>query len=119
MERARNTAGNPLAHNRGVMPDTTHALADTHPLRSEMSAGAAVLAGAVLGGLGGFLFLTSRGTQVRQGVLDTTSRLLDGLDGALSGWAQLQRQGEAWRGADTVNLAAARAASRSAGGSER
>lgn len=101
------------------MPDMTTAVADARHLVSDMSPGAAVLAGAVLGGLGGFLFLTSRGTQVRHGVLDTTSRLLDGLDAALSGWTHLQRQGETWRGADTVDLAAARAASRSAGGSER
>jgi hypothetical protein len=106
------------------MPEPTTALADVQhlvPDLSDLSPGTAVVAGALLGGLGGFLFLTARGAQVRHDLSATASRLLEGLDAAFEGWAHLQQQGEKWRRSDTVDLAAARAASRSGfqGGSEK
>lgn len=100
------------------MAETTSALADVENLVADLPTGTAILAGAILGGVGGFLFLTSRGAQVRHDLTTTASRLLDGVDAALNGWAQLQRHGNAWRRGDTVDLGAARAASRT-GGSEK
>lgn len=100
------------------MAETTSAIADVEHLVADLPTGTALLAGAILGGLGGFLFLTSRGAQVRRDLSTTASHLLDGLDSALNGWAQLQRHSNAWRRGDTVDLAAARAASRT-GGSEK
>jgi hypothetical protein len=100
------------------MPETTSAFADVEQLVPDLPTGAALMAGAILGGLGGFLFLTSRGAQVRHDLTSTASRLLQGLDAALDGWAQLQRHGDAWRRGDTVDIAAARAASRT-GGTEK
>ena len=106
------------------MNEPTSALADAQhlvPDFTDLPAGTAVLAGALLGGLGGFLFLTARGEQLRRDIAATASRLLEGLDSALESWAHLQQQGEKWRGAQTGNLAAASAASRSGfdGGSEK
>lgn len=101
------------------MADTTSTLAHGHSIGPDMSAGAAVAAGALFGALGGFLFLTARGTEVRHRLLDTSSRLLDGLDAALTGWVQLSGHAEAWRRPDAMNGSATRAATPTAGGSER
>lgn len=107
-----------------VMHEPTSALADVQhlvPDLTDLSPGTAMLAGALLGAVGGFLFLTARGGQVRRDLAATTSRLLEGLDAAFDGWTHLQQQSEKWRRADTVDLAAAGAASQSGfpGGSEK
>jgi len=78
------------------MHDTTSALTDSQQLAPDLPIGVAILAGALLGGLGGFLFFTSRGGHVRHDLTRTSASLLEGLDSALAGWATLQQHGAAW-----------------------
>jgi pimeloyl-ACP methyl ester carboxylesterase len=69
------------------MTDTPSALASQHGLEPDLPPLAAVLIGVLLGGLGGFLFLTTRGGRVRHDITVASARLFEGLDSALGSWA--------------------------------
>lgn len=102
----RQRAGSHLAVTGAAMHDTTRALADSPHLAPDLPPGVAILAGALLGGLGGFLFFTTRGGQVRHDLERQAASLLGGLDAALAGWASLQRHATALRSGDTRDQAA-------------
>ncbi len=95
------------------MTDTPSALATHHRLEPDLPPVAAVLIGALLGGLGGFLFLTTRGGRARHDIAVASAHLFDGLDSALGSWAQLQRHAAAIRPVDPIVDAASRRTSRS------
>ena len=72
-----------------------------------------MLIGALLGGLAGFLFFTTRGGRARHDIAVASGRLFDGLDAALASWARLQHHAAAMRPVDPMVDAASRHTSRS------
>jgi len=95
------------------MTHTPSALASHHRLEPDLPPLVAVLIGALLGGLGGFLFLSTRGGRVRHDITVASARLFDGLDSALGSWARLQRHATAASPVDPIVAAASRDTSRS------
>lgn len=78
--------------------ETSAALQDYDLPDFDLPVGVAVLAGAVAGSLGAFLFLTHRGSRVRQDLTARLDRALEGLDTVLTGWNDVQQRASALRG---------------------
>ena len=95
------------------MTDTPSARTNHHRLEPDLPPAAAVLVGAVLGGLGGFLFLTSSGGRARHDIAVASARLFEGIDTALGSWARLQQHAAAMRPVDPMVDADSRLSSRS------
>ena len=57
----------------------------------DLPVGLAVLGGAVLGGLAGYLLLTARGMRLREEIEGLVDRLFDGLDTAMDSRQRAQR----------------------------
>ena len=81
------------------MTDTTSTLAHDSLHAPDLPPALAVLAGAVLGGLGGYLFLSARGSRARHDLAVAATHLLDGVDAALAGWTRVQERAAAVRNA--------------------
>ena len=74
------------------MPEPSRALADYDLPDLDLPVGLAIVGGAVLGGLAGFLFLTARGSRARHDIAVVIDRLLDGLDTTLASWNDVQQR---------------------------
>ena len=74
------------------MPEPTNALADYDLPDLDLPMGVAVIGGALLGGVAGFLFLTARGARTRHDIALVVERMFDGLDTMLASWDHVQHR---------------------------
>lgn len=80
------------------MDEPTYALADYDLTDVDLPVGLAVLGGALLGGIAGFLFLTARGTRARRDISRTIDRAFHELDTLLESWGNVQQRAAHARG---------------------
>ena len=86
-------AGSRLAPIRvSAMADPTTPLTAHDAPDLDLPASLAVLGGAAIGGLAGFLFLTTAGNRVRRDVLTAAGGLFDGFDTLLATWDRVQHR---------------------------
>ena len=75
-----------------AMADPTTPLTAHDAPDLDLPASLAVLGGAAIGGLAGFLFLTTAGNRVRRDVLTAAGGLFDGFDTLLATWDRVQHR---------------------------
>jgi hypothetical protein len=91
--RAACAAGSRLALIKvNAMADQTTSLTAHDVPDLDLPAALAVLGGAAIGGLAGFLFLTTAGNRVRRDVLTAAGALFDGFDTLLTTWDRVQHR---------------------------
>ena len=73
------------------MAELTHASLDRETSSGDLPTATAVIGGALLGGVAGFLFLTARGRRVRDELVRIVDQVFGGVDVVLDRWAQVQR----------------------------
>lgn len=63
----------------------------------DLPGGLAVLAGAVLGGVAGYVLLTTRGARLRGDIDGVVDRLFGGVNSVLESWQRARQRGDAFR----------------------
>jgi hypothetical protein len=74
------------------MAEPTNALADYDLPDLDLPMGVAVVGGALLGGLAGFLLLTARGARARHDIALVVERMFDGVDTLLASLEHVQHR---------------------------
>ena len=82
-----------LHHQPAAMPDLTPSITDHDIPEIDLPTPLAVIGGAVLGGLAGYLLLTTAGNRLRQDLMSGADRMFGGVNSLLATWDRVQGSG--------------------------